>query len=134
MRSPRISSHGAPLSSHSLKRPSHAPTGIAPFDVRAGDVYAVIDPADPDVATLQAAVRLARLLALATLRQSEAEVDLGEVQASLMAIREALESIRGLKVQLTNIGSTSAGVSAALDKLRDAILAWITRAERELAR
>jgi hypothetical protein len=25
-------------------------------------------------------------------------------------------------------------VSAALDKLRDAILAWITRAERQLAR
>ena len=63
--------------------PAHAPAGIAPFDVRAGDVYAVIDPADPDAATLQAAVRLARLLALASLRESEAEVDLGEVQASL---------------------------------------------------
>jgi hypothetical protein len=114
--------------------PAHAPAGVAPFDVRAGDVYAVVDPSDPDATTLQAAVRLARLLALTSVRESEAEVDLGEVQASLTAIREALESIRGLKVQLTNIGSTSAGVSAALDKLRDAILAWITRAERELAR
>jgi hypothetical protein len=113
--------------------PAHAPAGIAPFDVRAGDVYAVVDPADPDMTTLQAAVRLARLLALASVRESEADVDLGEVQASLTAIREALESIRGLKVQLTNIGSTSAGVSAALDKLREVILAWITRAERELA-
>jgi hypothetical protein len=102
--------------------------------VRAGDVYAVVAPADPDLTTLQAAVRLARLLALASVRETEAEVDLGEVQASLTAIREALESIRGLKVQLTNIGSTSVGVSAALDKLRDAILAWITRAERELVR
>jgi hypothetical protein len=114
--------------------PAHAPAGIAPFDVRAGDVYAVVDPADPDLTTLQAAVRLARLLALASVRETEAEVDLGEVQASLTAIREALEMIRGLKVQLTNIGTTSTGVSAALDKLRDAILAWITRAERELAR
>jgi hypothetical protein len=113
--------------------PAHAPAGIAPFDVRAGDVYAVIDPADPDVATLQAAVRLARLLALATLRESEAEVDLGEVQAALTAIREALEAIRSLKVQLTNIGTASAGVSVGLDKLREAILAWITRAERELS-
>lgn len=112
--------------------PEHAPTGIAPFDVRAGDVYAVIDPADPDEATLQAAVRLARLLALATLRESEAEVDLGEVQASLTAIREALEAVRSLKVQLSNIGSTSAAVSHGLDKLREAILAWISRAEREL--
>jgi hypothetical protein len=112
--------------------PEHAPTGIAPFDVRAGDVYAVIDPADPDVATLQAAVRLARLLALATLRQSEAEVDLGAVQAALTAIREALEAVRSLKVQLSNIGSTSAAVSNGLDKLREAIVAWISRAEREL--
>ena len=112
--------------------PEHAPSGIAPFDVRAGDVYAVIDPADPDEATLQAAVRLARLLALATLRESEAEVDLGEVTASLTAIREALEAVRSLKVQLSNIGSTSAAVSQGLDKLREAILAWISRAEREL--
>ncbi len=113
--------------------PEHAPTGIAPFDIRAGDVYAVIDPADPDAATLQAAVRLARLLALATLRESEAEVDLGEVQTALTAIREALEAVRSLKVQLHNIGSTSAAVSAGLDKLREAVLAWIGRAERELA-
>lgn len=113
--------------------PAHAPSGIAPFDVRAGDVYAVIDPANPDVATLQAAVRLARLLALASLRESEAEVDLGEVQAALTAIREALEAIRSLKVQLTNIGTTSTAVSLGLDKLREAVLAWIGRAERELA-
>ena len=113
--------------------PEHAPAGIAPFDVRAGDVYAVIDPADPDRATLEAAVRLARLLALTTLRESEAEVDLAEVTASLTAIREALEAVRSLKVQLSNIGSTSVAVSAGLDKMREAILAWISRAERELA-
>jgi hypothetical protein len=111
----------------------HAPSGIAPFDVRAGDVYAVVDPADPDVATLQAAVRLARLLALTSVRETEAEVDLGEIQASLTAIRECLETVRGLKTQLTSIGTTSENVSKALDKLREAILAWITRAERQLA-
>lgn len=113
--------------------PAHAPAGIAPFDVRAGDVYAVIDPADPDPATLEAAVRLARLLALATLRQNEAEVNLGEVQAALTAIREALEVVRSLKVQLTNIGTSSTTVSQGLDKLREGILGWISRAERELA-
>lgn len=113
--------------------PEHAPTGIAPFDIRAGDVYAVIDPEDPDQATLEAAVRLARLLAMATVRESEAEVDLGEVQAALTGVRETLEAVRGLKVQLTNIGTTSDNVSKALDKLREAVLAWISRAERELA-
>jgi hypothetical protein len=113
--------------------PAHAPAGIAPFDVRAGDVYAVIDPTDPDVPSLHAAVRLARLMALATVRETESEVDLAEVQAALTAIRECLEVVRGLKVQLTNIGTSSAAVSAGLDKLREAILAWISRAERELA-
>ena len=112
--------------------PAHAPSGIAPFDVRAGDVYAVIDPADPDPSTLQAAVRLARLLALATLRESEAEVDVAEVQEALTKIRETLDAVRSLKVQLTNISSTSAGVSQGLDKLREAVLAWISRAEHEL--
>jgi hypothetical protein len=113
--------------------PEHAPAGIAPFDVRAGDVYAVIDPEDPDPATLQAAVRLARLLALTSLRESDADVDVTEIQAALTAIREALEIVRSLKVQLTNIGTSSSNVSAGLEKLREAILAWITRAERELA-
>ncbi|HUQ43634.1 MAG TPA: hypothetical protein VM451_04380 [Candidatus Limnocylindria bacterium] len=112
--------------------PAHAPAGIAPFDVRAGDVYAVLDPADPDRATLEAAVRLSRLLALTTLRESEAEVDLGEVQAALTGIKETLEIVRGLKVQLSNIGTSSENVSKALDKLREAVLAWIGRAEREL--
>jgi hypothetical protein len=112
--------------------PQHAPAGIYPFDVRAGDVYAVIDPAEPDETTLQAAVRLARLVALTTLRESEAEVDLGEVHAALTGIRESLEVIRGLKTQLTAIGSTSESVSKALDKLRDNVLGGIARAERSL--
>ena len=114
--------------------PEHAPAGIAPFDVRAGDVYAVLDPADPDRATLEAAVRLSRLLALANAREAEGDVDLAEVQAALRAIREVLDLVRGLKVQLTSITTTSKGVSEALDKLREAIIAHVARAERELTR
>lgn len=113
--------------------PQHAPAGIAPFDVRAGDVYAVIDPTDPDPATLQAAVRLARLVALSTLRESEAEVNVAEVSTALTNIRECLDAIRALKVQLTAIGTTSSAVSAGLDKMREAVLAWLSRAERELS-
>ncbi len=112
--------------------PAHAPAGIAPFDVRAGDVYAVIDPSDPDPATLEAAVRLARLLALTARRESDAGIDMDEVQRSLTSVRETLEVVRGLKVQLTSIGKTSDNVSEALDKLREAILAWLARAERAL--
>lgn len=112
--------------------PAHAPAGIAPFDVRAGDVYTVLDPADPDLATLEAAVKLARLVALTALRETEAEVDLATLQQSLTAIREAVEAIRGIKTQLTSISNTSRDVSATLDKMREAIVAWIGRAERAL--
>lgn len=112
--------------------PAHAPAGIAPFDVRAGDVYVVVDPADPDPATLHAAVRMARLLAVASLRESEAELDTATVQEALTGIREALEVVRAVKVQLTSIGTTSANVSATLEKLREAILIQLGRAEREL--
>lgn len=112
--------------------PAHAPSGIAPFDVRAGDVYAVIDPADPDSETLRAAVKLARLLAVASRREHEAEVDLAAVAHALDQIRATLDSIRGLKTQLTSISTTSTGVSMALDKLREAIVGWIGTAEKEL--
>ncbi len=112
--------------------PQHAPAGIEPFDVRAGDVYCVVDPADPDPATLHAAVRLARLLALASLRESEAEMDVAAVTEALTGIREVLEVVRAMKVQLTSIANSSTQVSAALDKMREAILAWIGKAEREL--
>jgi hypothetical protein len=112
--------------------PAHAPAGIAPFDVRGGDVYAVLDPADPDRATLESAVRLARLVALTSVRESESDVNVAEIQASLTEIRRCLEMVRGLKTQLTSIGTTSENVSKALDKLREAVIAWIDRAEREL--
>ena len=63
--------------------PAHAPTGVAPFTVVGGDVYCVIDPEAPEPATLEAAVRLARLLALATLAEREVEVDAAAIGAAL---------------------------------------------------
>jgi hypothetical protein len=67
--------------------PAHAPAGIAPFDVRAGDVYCVVDPAAPEPATLEAAVRLARLLALQTLREHDVEVDSAAIEEALKGVR-----------------------------------------------
>ena len=74
--------------------PAHAPAGIAPFDVRAGDVYCVVDPAAPDAATLEAAVRLARLLALQTLRERDVDVDAAAIAKALEGVREQLETLR----------------------------------------
>jgi hypothetical protein len=112
--------------------PAHAPAGIAPFDVRAGDVYCVLDPAAPDCATLEAAVRLARLLALQTLRDHDVEVDAAAVAEALKGVREQLETLRSLKVALTSIGTSAKEVYAGLDRLRDGILARLTEAEAEL--
>jgi hypothetical protein len=112
--------------------PAHAPAGIAPFDVRAGDVYCVIDPDAPDRATLEAALRLARLLALATLRDREVDVDAAAIHTALQGIREQLELIRGLKSQLTSITTATSQVNGGLDKLRDGVLARVCEAEAEL--
>jgi hypothetical protein len=113
--------------------PAHAPTGIAPFDVRAGDVYCVLDPAAPDVATLEVAVRLARLLAVSSLRETEVEVNSAAIGAALTGIREQLDVIKGLKAQLTSISGAASGVSTGLDRLRDNVIARVVEAEAELA-
>ena len=112
--------------------PAHAPTGIAPFDVRAGDVYCVLDPAAPDPATLEAAVRLARLMALQTLHERDVEVDAVAIAKALNGVREQLETLRSLKLTLTSIGTSARDVYAGLDKLRDGIIARIADAEAEL--
>jgi hypothetical protein len=112
--------------------PAHAPAGIAPFDVRAGDVYCVLDPAAPDPAVLEAAVRLARILALQTLRERDVEVDAAAVAEALKGVREQLETLRSLKQTLTSIGTSAREVHAGLDRLRDSILARIAEAETEL--
>jgi hypothetical protein len=114
--------------------PTHAPAGIAPFDVRAGDVYCVIDPAAPEPATLEAAVRLGRLLAFQTLKDRDVEVDAAAVTAALNGVREQLETLRALKVTLTSIGTSAKDVYAGLDKLRDGILSRLAEAEAELRR
>jgi hypothetical protein len=112
--------------------PAHAPTGIAPFDVRAGDVYCVLDPAAPDPVMLEAAVRLARLLAITSLRETQAEIDSSAIGAALVAIREQLDVIKGLKAQLTSISGAASGVSTGLDRLRDNIIGRVVEAEAEL--
>lgn len=112
--------------------PQHAPAGIAPFDVRGGDIYCVIDPEAPQRATLEAAVRLARLFALATLREHEAGVDAEAVGRALDQIRGQLEDIRRLKTKLSSISSVSREVALGLDQMRDAVLAKVAEAEAEL--
>lgn len=111
---------------------AHAPAGVAPFGIVGDDVHVAIDPEAPDRATLEAAVRLARLLALAKLDEREVEVDAAAVGRALTAVREQLEVVRQLKVQLTSIGTTAKTVWAGLDTMRASILARVAEAEAEL--
>ena len=113
--------------------PAHAPTGIAPFTLVGDDVYCVIDPEDPEPATLEAAVRLARLLALTSLVEHEVEVDPAAIAAALTAIREQLDVVRTLKSQLTSISNATKAVWTGLDAMRATILARLAEAECEIA-
>jgi hypothetical protein len=92
----------------------------------------VIDPAAPDQAIIDAALRLARLLALASVRGERAEMDAGAVRGALERIRAQLDSVRALKVQLTTIGSAARDVSSGLDRLREGVVAQIADAEAGL--
>ena len=112
--------------------PAHAPSGIAPFNLVGDDVYCVIDPEAPEPATLEAAVRLARLLALASLVEHEVEVDAAAIGAALTAIREQLEVVRSLKAQLTSISTATKAVWTGLDTMRSNILARVIDAEAEI--
>jgi hypothetical protein len=111
---------------------AHAPSGIAPFHLVGDDVYCVIDPDDPQPATLEAAIRLARLLALASLVEREVEMDAAAIGAALTAIREQLEVIRALKTQLTSISNATKAVWTGLDTMRSNILARVIEAETEI--
>ena len=111
---------------------AHAPTGVAPFTMVGDDVYCVIDPDAPESATLEAAVRLARLLALASLAEREVTVDAAAIATALTAIREQLEVVRQLKSQLTSISNATKAVWSGLDTMRSNILARVTEAESEM--
>jgi hypothetical protein len=112
--------------------PAHAPNGIAPFTVIGNDVYCVIDPDAPEPATLEAALRLARLLALASLVEREVTVDAAAIATALTAVREQLEMVRQLKSQLTSISNATKAVWSGLDTMRSNILARVTEAESEI--
>ena len=86
----------------------------------------------PDPATLEAALRLARLHAIASLREVEAEVDVEAVRAALAAVRAELDALKGIKATLTSISSSATGSRPGLDRLRDAVIARVAEAEAEI--
>jgi len=109
--------------------PAHAPAGIAPFDLRGDDVWAVLDPDAVEPTLFEAAVRMARYLALASLAGRETHEDTATVVQALASIREQVDQVRNLKSQLTSIGNATKAVWAGLDTLRSGVLDQVLRAE-----
>jgi len=109
--------------------PAHAPAGIAPFDVRGDDVWCVLDPEDIEPSMFEAAVRMARYIALASLAARDTEIDTSTISQALTCIREQLEQIRNLKSQLTSIGNATKAVWTGLDGLQAGVVEQVTRAE-----
>lgn len=110
----------------------HAPAAVAPFHLHGNDVYCVLDRSAPEPEVLEAALRLTKLVALATLDKVESDVDTAAAHAALDAIRGQLDAIRGLKSQLTSIGTASHQVGQGLDRLRDGVMARLADAEAAL--
>ncbi len=113
--------------------PAHAPAGVAPFSLVGDDVYCVVDPDGPEPATLEAAVRLARLLALTSLAEHEVELDPAAIAAALTGIREQLDQVRTLKASLTSISNATKAVWTGLETMRSNILLKVAEAEAEIS-
>jgi hypothetical protein len=109
-----------------------APSGIAPFSLVGNDIYTVFDPEIGDDAALEASVRLARSLALVTLRDASVQVDVPAVQAALEEITQQLAAVVGMKSRLTSISTAAREVSGTLDQLRAGVMRAVRAVEDEL--
>jgi hypothetical protein len=105
--------------------PEHAPAGVIPFALVGSDVYAVYDPEADDGVGLEAAFRVARVMALLTLRDPTGQVDLAAVGEALQDIQFAVDNVRKMKSRLTSISSAAQEVGSLLDDLRERVLASV---------
>jgi hypothetical protein len=103
-------------------RAGNAPTGCAPFTIHGEHIICEFDPEDPDDTALTAAVRLARVLALAAVRDRSDVVDAAAVRRDLDGIRAQLNAIAGMKAKLTSISTATGDVRNGLDTLRQGVL------------
>lgn len=112
--------------------PQGAPAGVAPLAVIGSDVYCVYDPEADEAIGLEAAVRLARALALASLRESAVQLDVPAVQEALAEIQRAVGEVQGMKVRLTGISKAAGEVSGLLDTMRLAVLRSVKDVQAQL--
>jgi hypothetical protein len=112
--------------------PPTAPNGTAPLALFGNDVYCTYDPEADDTVALEAAFRLARLLALASLRDAAVQLDVDAVQAALDDVRRAVGEIQSMKTRLTGISTAAGEVTALLDGMKLAVLRGVKAIEEQL--
>jgi hypothetical protein len=105
--------------------PEHAPAGVSPFALVGSDVYAVYDPEADGGVGLEAAFRVARVMAILTLRETGGQVDVAAIGEALQDVQFAVDNVRKMKARLTTIGSAAQEVSSLLDELRERVLASV---------
>jgi hypothetical protein len=105
--------------------PEHAPAGVSPFALVGSDVYAVYDPEVDGGVGLEAAFRVARVMALLTLRETGGQVDVAAIGEALQDVQFAVDNVRKMKARLTTIGSAAQEVSGLLDELRERVLSSV---------
>lgn len=110
-----------------------APAGCAPFTLHGEHVICELDPDDPADPGFAAAIRLARALALASVRSHGDLVDTPALRRDLDAIRAQLAAIRGMKSKLTSVSTATREVSDALDTMRLAVLDHVASIESNFA-
>lgn len=114
--------------------PGCAPNGCAPLTLHGEHVLCEIDANDLADNALEAAVRLARALAVVHSRQDAGDVDLVAIRRQLDAARNHLKSVTGMKSRLTSVANATLEVSAGLDTLRQGVLDCVAGLEEEIAR
>ncbi len=112
--------------------PQTAPPGVAPLALIGSDVYCVYDPEAGDAVALEAAVRLARALAIASLRASSVQLDVAAVQESLADIVRQVGEVQGMKARLTSISTAATDISRTLDTMRIGVLRGVKDVETQL--
>jgi hypothetical protein len=92
----------------------------------------VYDQEADDAVALEAAVRLSRILALASLRESSVQLDVPAVQDALAEIVRQVGEVQGAKARLTSISNAANDVAGTLDTMRATILRSVKEVETQL--
>ena len=109
-----------------------APAWIAPFQISRHGVFCAVDPEAPDLATLEAAYRLAKITARNLRRTEGSGADLSALRDAIEALRTRLDSVKEIKKTLTAVDKATEKARDELDALRTAIAAEVDRIEEQV--